>query len=279
MAEVSTSAERYPLRNASPEEADRLGSLQSLHDASTVRRLERLGIGPGWHCAELGAGAGSIARFMADRVGEDGSVTAIDRDTTLLADLGARHNVTVVADDLGTMDFGRSRFDLVHSRSVLMHIDDADAVVERIVAALRPGGAVLFEEADGSPATVAAARADLPAPFRAVMVPLASRWTWARGAAERLDALGMVDVHDDVREDLLRGASPGAAFWRQTLRSIRPLVTDGPRMAALGHHSIDDAGIDAMLELLEDPAFEVPFTARHRVSARAPSPESGPGPL
>jgi SAM-dependent methyltransferase len=274
---VAASVERYPLRNASPEEADRLASLQSLHDASTVRRLERLGIGPGWHCAELGAGAGSIARFMADRVGDGGSVTAIDRDTTLLTDLGARHNVTVVAGDLGTLDFGRSRFDLVHSRSVLMHLDDADTVLERVVCALRPGGAVLFEEADGSPALVAAARTDLPAPFRTVMVPLASRWTWARGLAERLDALGMVDVHDDVREDLLRGASPGAAFWRQTLRSIRPLVTNAPRTAALGHPGIDDAGIDAMLELLEDPSFEVPFTARHRVSARAVGSGSGPG--
>ena len=65
-------------------------------------------MGPGWRCAELGAGAGSMARWMADRVGESGSVTAIDRDTSLLKELGTRRNVTVVEDDLMTMPFGSS---------------------------------------------------------------------------------------------------------------------------------------------------------------------------
>jgi len=217
---------------------------------------------------------------MAERVGASGSVTAVDRDTALLADLHGRPNVTVVRDDLTTMAFGRACFDLVHSRSVLMHVEDPDAVVARAVVALAPGGAVLFEEADGAPALRAAAGGGLPAPFVAVMVPLAARWTWARSLEGNLESLGLVDVHDDVREDVLRGATPGAAFWSRTIRTIRPLVTDRGRMEALGRRPVDDGAVDAMLGLLQDPAFEAPFAARHRVSARGAgaSPPRPPGP-
>lgn len=267
---MATSPSRYPLRNADPEEGARLGTLQSLHDASTIRQFERLGVGPGFRCAELGAGAGSVARWLADAVGDSGSVTAIDRDTTLLQELGTRLNVTVVEADLMTMPFGTSCFDLVHSRSVLMHLDDPDTVVQHVVPALAPGAVVLFEEVDGEPAQRAGSDGDLPAPFREVMMPLAAQWTWARTLAARLVALGLTDVHDDVRDDLLVGGSPAAAFWRQTLTTIRPLVTDAARMESLGRSPVDDGSFDAMIELLGEPSFAVPFAARHRVSGRRP---------
>jgi 2-polyprenyl-3-methyl-5-hydroxy-6-metoxy-1,4-benzoquinol methylase len=266
---LTTSPSRYPLRNAAPEEAARLGSLQSLLDASTIRQFERIGVAPGWRCAEIGAGAGSVARWLADRVGAEGSVTAIDRDTSLLQDLDARPNVTVVEGDLMTMSFGSSCFDLVHSRSVLMHLEDPDVVVDRLVPALAPGAFVLFEEVDGSPAEHASS-AELPAPFRDVMLPLARRWTWARTLASRLAALGLADVHDDVRDDLLTGASPAAAFWRQTLETIRPIVTDAARKKSMGGDAVDAERYEAMLALLEDPGFAVPFAARHQVSAHRP---------
>jgi ubiquinone/menaquinone biosynthesis C-methylase UbiE len=183
---VTTQPTPYSLRNSTPGEAKRLGSLEALHDGSTARQFERLGVGAGWHCAELGAGKGSIARWLAERVGPQGSVTAIDLDTGLLDDLKGRDNVAVVEDDLTTMDFGYERFDLVHTRAVLMHLHDPDAVVRRLVPALRTGGVVLFEETDGAPGQRAMETSEVPAPFAAVMMRLATRWTWARGLAARL---------------------------------------------------------------------------------------------
>jgi len=263
--------DRYPLRNGSPAEAERLGSLQALLDSSTARNLERLGMAKGWHCAELGAGAGSVAMLMAERVGEQGSVTAIDRDTALLAELGTRPNVHVVSGDLMTMDLGRSRYDLVHSRSVLMHLEDPDRVLRRVVPALRPGAVVLFEEVDGAPLHLARARLHpLPEPFVATLGRLAGRWTWAGGLARRLEDLGFLDVRDDVSDDPLRGATAAAAFWAGTLRTVRPLITDPAHMERLGTEPVDDASLDAMLGLLDDPAFEAPFVARHQVSGRLP---------
>jgi SAM-dependent methyltransferase len=258
---------RYPMWNSTEDEAARLGKLQGLHDGATVRRLRALGVGPGWHCLELGAGAGSVARWMAEEVGPTGSVTAIDRDAGQLRRLGQPPNVSVIEDDLTTMSWPVESFDVIHSRSVLMHIDGADDVVAGLVPALRPGGVVLFEEADGAPAATAK---NPPAPFVRVMVPLAGRWTWARHLADLLGRLGLEDVADDVRDGPLTGGGPVGAFWQHTLRSIRPFLTDPQGMRAVGGAAIDDATIDAMLALLDDPDFVMPFALRHNVSGRRP---------
>ena len=42
-------------------------------------------------------------------------------------------------------------FDFVHTRLVLLHIPAREAVLRRLVAALRPGGVLLLEEDDISP--------------------------------------------------------------------------------------------------------------------------------
>jgi SAM-dependent methyltransferase len=258
---------RYPMWNSTDDEAARLGKLQGLHDEATIRRLRALGVGSGWHCLELGAGAGSVARWMADEVGPTGAVTAVDRDASQLQSLREIPHVSVVEDDLTTMSFPDATFDVIHSRSVLMHVDAADAVVGKLIPALRPGGVVLFEEADGAPAATAV---DPPAPFVAIMVPLASRWTWARNLASLLETLGLEDVHDDVRDGPLTGASPVGAFWQHTLQSIRPFLTDAKRMGAAGAAPMDDATMEAMLVLLDDPGFVMPFSLRHNVSGRRP---------
>ena len=41
-------------------------------------------------------------------------------------------------------------------------------------------------------------------------------------------------------------------------------------MESMGRRAVDDASFDAMIALLDDPDFAMPFAARHRVSARRP---------
>jgi hypothetical protein len=60
-------------------ERERLALLAQLADPLMTQRLSRLGVGPGWHCLEAGAGAGSVARWLASRVGPAGRVVATDR--------------------------------------------------------------------------------------------------------------------------------------------------------------------------------------------------------
>ena len=58
-------------------EHERLAVLEANYDPGTFRLLEDCGVAPGWRCAEVGAGRGSVAAWLADAVGPEGSVVAL----------------------------------------------------------------------------------------------------------------------------------------------------------------------------------------------------------
>lgn len=73
---------RYVFDQAKRElERERLAAIEALFDSERRRFLEATGLAAGWRCLEVGAGAGSVARFLADR---GASVLALDRDARLL---------------------------------------------------------------------------------------------------------------------------------------------------------------------------------------------------
>lgn len=266
----SDEVQRYPLQNADACEATRLGRMEALGDPITKQWLSNdVGLAEGWHCVELGAGAGSVVRYMADHVGPRGSVTAVERDASQLRDLARLANVVVVERDLCAIQLRRRDYDLVHSRSVLMHLDCAESVVRRAVAALRPGGIVFFEETDGSPALEV--NGVVPEAFQRVMVPLAARWNFAPRLVPLLESLDMDIVRAAVQADPLVGGAPVAAFWQHTLASISQLNHRETRSTRIRASGFEQRWLDAMSSLLDDPNFSVPFTARHRVVARRPS--------
>ncbi|HEY0808078.1 MAG TPA: hypothetical protein VGD84_23630 [Pseudonocardiaceae bacterium] len=86
----------YTLTRAGDEltERERLALLQSYQDPTTFRYLTEAGVTTGWHCLDVGAGGGSITRWLADRVGPTGSVLATDIETDLLSQVDLP-NVTV----------------------------------------------------------------------------------------------------------------------------------------------------------------------------------------
>ncbi|MGH3821533.1 MAG: class I SAM-dependent methyltransferase [Pseudonocardiaceae bacterium] len=127
-------------------ESARLQLLEACHDPGTIRRLDRLGISQGWRCCEVGAGNGSIARWLAERVGPTGSVLAADIDLRFLTNMPA--GVDVRRLDIRYDDIEADTYDLIHCRAVLMHLPDPAAALARMVAALRPGGLFLLEEGD-----------------------------------------------------------------------------------------------------------------------------------
>jgi 2-polyprenyl-3-methyl-5-hydroxy-6-metoxy-1,4-benzoquinol methylase len=64
-------------------ERSRLSLLEQYHDPLTVSQLDAIGVGEGWRCPDVGAGAGSVTRMLAERVGSTGSVLAVDLDTSV----------------------------------------------------------------------------------------------------------------------------------------------------------------------------------------------------
>ena len=213
----------YVLTDASEAERERLALLQSIGDPVTCQRLERTGIGAGWACMEVGAGHGSIARWMAERVGPTGRVVAADLNTQFL--VGLPETVEVRRVDVRTEELGAGEYDLIHCRTLLMHLPDPLAALRRMAAALRPGGWLVAEEADfglhwlaGHPDAEWAnelVQRQL-ASFASAMDPYLGRRLPGLVAALGLDAFG-----GESAALVGRGDHPVIEFQRRTFRSVR----------------------------------------------------------
>ena len=103
-------------------------------DPLTKRRIEQLHLAREARCLEIGGGRGSITRWLADRVGPNGKVTATDLQLDFLRVIDAS-NVEVIRHDIRTGTFPERSFDLIHTRAVLMHLPDDLEMLRRS----RPG--------------------------------------------------------------------------------------------------------------------------------------------
>ena len=236
----------YVMAGAEAEaESIRLGALEANRDPGTTRRLDMIGVGPGWRCLEIGAGRGSIARWLSARVAPDGRVVAADLDCRFLT--GMPENVEVRTLDIRNDDVEPDAFDLVHCRALLMHLPDPALALGRMVAALRPGGVLLVEEGDygllsygGHPD--AAWCTDL---FHRRLAALASARIMNGYLGRHLPRLlidaGLELVGGEVDTAIVRAGDTGYEFHRLTAQSA------APRLIAAGLMTEDDAARVAAL--------------------------------
>lgn len=246
MDEPAPSWERWPIADLG-EEHRRLRLIEDAYDSFTVRQLERLGVGAGWRCLEVGAGAGSIAAWLARRAGAANVVATELRPEHLaaVADLGVR----VVRHDVVADPPPGDGFDLIHARAVLEHLPARDAVVERLASWLAPGGWLLVEVSSVAPAM--AASPVLQRVGEALMELLASTvgtdFTWARRLPLPLERAGLTDVSAELASPPVRGGSPLATVLGATLRGL------GPALAAAGR--VEEGDVQEVLRLYADPSF------------------------
>jgi SAM-dependent methyltransferase len=144
----SAAGSRYPFDNSTPDAGARLALLEDLYDPATRRHLDALGVGPGWRCLEVGAGRGSIAGYLSDRVGPAGYVLATDVDTSVFAATPAA-NLELRTHDIGADALPEAAFDLVHARAVLGFAPVT--ALQPMVAALKPGGWLVVEQLSSVP--------------------------------------------------------------------------------------------------------------------------------
>jgi SAM-dependent methyltransferase len=129
----------------------RFRAIEAVFDPSTKKRLEATGLSVGWRCLEIGPGAGSIMRWLGEKVGSAGRVTAVDINPQFL-DVRESPHIDVIKADIREMDFNQHRFDLIYSRYVLLHLPDFRAVLEKLLKTLKPGGWFVLEDPDFSAA-------------------------------------------------------------------------------------------------------------------------------
>jgi SAM-dependent methyltransferase len=229
----------------------RLWSLEQWLDPATIRHLRARGAGAGWRCLEVGAGAGSIARWLSGQVYPGGEVVATDIDTRFLENL-SEANLRVVCHDITADNLPAAAFDLVHCRLVLAHLPDRQAVLSKLAAALRPHGQLVAEEMDFVSVTADADQTGGPA-FNAAVAG-SNDVLRARGfdpCCGRMllgdfRAAGLADIGTEGHVRLWPGGSPGAVAWRLTFEQLRR------DMAALG---LDHATIATAIGACEDPGF------------------------
>lgn len=139
--------QRYIFNTAEDGEHERLRVQAGLWDRLTRRRIQEIGIREGWSCLEVGGGIGTVTSWLTDQVGSTGRVVTTDLEPRWLRELDA-DNLEVLRHDVCADPLGEAEFDLITARLVLVHLPDPRAVLDKLVAALKPGGSLLVEDCD-----------------------------------------------------------------------------------------------------------------------------------
>jgi SAM-dependent methyltransferase len=212
-----------------PDERTRLEAMARLWDPGTMRLVEALGIGAGHHCLEVGAGTGSVARALAEVVGSEGHVLAVDRDTRFLDRLP--ESVEVRRVDVMVDDLPRARFDLVHARLLIAHLHPHRRALQRLAAAVAPGGWLLVEEVDWTCADLVVPEA----PIHTAMVCALQRLmgdeggfdaTYGRRLLGDLLSLGFTDESAQYYGTQSRGTGESWLPWQLLVERFQRSILD-----------------------------------------------------
>lgn len=227
-------------------EAERLARIEAFHDPATVRHLQALGVSEGWRCLDVGAGGGSITRWLAAQVGPSGSVLATDLEIDLLRTVEGP-TVEVRCHDIRFDPLPSAAFDLVHARLLLMHLPERRDVLRRMMVATRPGGWVVIGDIDFTTARVAQ-----PSPaFERVttafyqVVP-ALGWDPALGPKlpAMLEDTGLHAVEAECYQNYHRGGSPWSAILARSARRLYGFLLE----------AVSESDLNEMAKLLDDPS-------------------------
>lgn len=242
--------------DAAPQQATaRLAILAELFDPGTIRHLQARGVGAAWDCLEVGGGGGSIAAWLCDRVGPSGRVLTTDIDTRCLETL-RWPNLEVRRHDIVSDPLPTAAFNLVHVRLVLMHLPARERVIERLVAALKPGGWLVAEEFDVLSLRPDPAVNPLEAELKtslALLQIMAERGVhlrYGRLLPGRLRIHGLTDVDAEGRAFVWQGSSAGARLAKTSYEQLRRVMIESGL--------VTDQEIEQDLARLDDPSFTMP---------------------
>jgi SAM-dependent methyltransferase len=252
------------------DELGRLRLLEEQYNARTFARLSALGPLAGTRCLEVGAGAGSVARWLAAQVGPAGQVVATDADPRFLAGT-VRTGVEVRRHDILADPLEPGHYDLVHCRALMCHLADPRQAIRAMAAAVRPGGWLLVEDADyvslvaADPAHPRSARFD--AVMRKLLTFFAASRTFdpflGRRVPSLLAATGLAETDHEAVACHRHGSSAAAKLLHRSLERVR----DGILCSGV----VGAEEFEAVLAATRDPSFS--FVDALSVAAWGRSPD------
>lgn len=229
-------------------ELDRLRGLAGALDEGSFRRLSRLPLQDDWRCLDLGAGLGTVTRWLA-RQCPRGRVVAMDRDTRLLSVLDDQNGWEAVEKDVTRDEFPPGSFDLIHARWLFAHLPSRATDLARVAQWLAPGGWLVIEDLawfpfDSSPHPLY--RKVSIAICEAVINRIGSDPVWARTFPAPLRAAGLVDVGTETLLPQV-GATPMGQFWRCSAEQLAADLCD--------RFGVTDGELAEFVDLVESPDF------------------------
>ncbi|WP_326654531.1 MULTISPECIES: class I SAM-dependent methyltransferase [unclassified Streptomyces] len=232
-----------PERSGEAERID-LGGLA--YDATTMARLRELGVGPGWHCLDVGAGTGTVARQLLSRAGV-ASVLAVDRDVRFLA-ASPIAGLRVLEADISAPDFDPGRFRLVHARFVLMHLPSYRRMITKLSELVAPGGLLVLGDAvdlttAGAPSTPYTEV--MRAMWHGLRNTIGTDVSWVPRYPQLLCDAGLTSVAAEIHVPPLLPGSPISRFWAETWDRARASIVDTGQ--------VDEETIDAAIRSLDSP--------------------------
>jgi SAM-dependent methyltransferase len=236
------------------EELGRLRLIEKEQDPQTFRCLEAINACRGWRCLDVGAGAGSVARWLSRQVSPQGWVVAVDVDLTFLDDVGDP-NIEMRLCDITRDDIEPAYYDLVHSRNLLMHMTNPAEVLERMVATLRPGGWLLAEEPDFA----IAEPVDPTHPMAEMFDSCWRKWINFLAAAgifnprfgkilpSSMESAGLVEMGNYGSTRVVRGGEPYSRLWIQTWQRTNAAI--------IAKGVLTESEVVGMRRVFMDPTF------------------------
>lgn len=262
----SAAAPGYVFDNDSVHAHDQHRCLAAAYDPFTRERLLQTGVGPGWRCLDVGAGGGSVAAWLAERVAPTGSVLATDIAPDRIPSVPG---LRVLRHDIVRDPLPEAAFDLVYSRLLLIHLPERLAVLDRLVRALKPGGVLQLDEFDityGPALLMPDAEAQrLYETFLAAKIRLMRRAgadvAWGRNAAAAMRRAGLVDIDPRPRVELWSAGHPGVELILNHTRHLRD---------AFVREGMTDRQLAEVRALLTDPGFRAASCVLYSVQGRRP---------
>jgi len=239
----------YVLDNAWEHERERLDTMTGPYDDASLAFCAATGLTSGWQCLEVGPGTGRFAQRLADAVGDEGRVLAVDIDTRL-AELVARANLQVQQVDVRTQPLPQETFDLVHARLVVEHLPDRADVLARLVGALKPGGWLVIEDFDNHTAFVCDPPSEVHAKVAnalyGVMRAAGFDEIFGRRLLGHFTRLGLADVTTEGWLSVVRGDPEiGVPQWSLLVAQLSaPMLASG---------AVTEADLEKFEALMHDP--------------------------